>query len=104
MMSQYKTSNKATINTVIVFFAFPIVGVLSFILPVLIINGWNMNDNGINVISIVNYYYKNVIFIPTAVLLFVFGVINGYIVKRYCLLLGLSSIFVFPCVALYEML
>lgn len=102
-MSKIK-NNSAIYRTIIAFVMLPFIGFLSFLLPVLIVKGVDRNEYVLNIVAIVNYSYKNVIFFPTATLLFVFGVAVGFIVQRFCLLLGLSSILVFPCVALYEML
>jgi hypothetical protein len=82
----------------------PLLGFLAFVLPVAMTKGVELEKNGSILILFINSIYENVLIIPTAILLFICGVILGAISRRFRWLNGIMTILIFPAVALYEML
>ena len=102
-MHKYNINTRYKFNTAIAFTIFPLLGVLSFVLPVVVNNEYDTSNVSFNILSSIDFYFKNVIFIPTVILLCLFGVTMSIFAQKNSLLLGLSSMLVFPCAALYEM-
>lgn len=96
-------SNKNTINAIVAFAVFPLVGFGCFLLPQLFIKDIDLTGHSSSILQFVIYSYKNVEFFPTMALLAMSGIIIGFLTKRLCVFLGMSSILVFPSVAIYEM-
>lgn len=96
---------KGTSTLIIAFMTFPLLGLISFMLPILVVNHEVITfDESLDIVSVITLYFEKVLPVPTIILLLGFGVIIGLIVRRFWFLLGLSSILIFPCVAIYEIL
>jgi len=96
-----KTKFSANYISKVCFILSPLAGFSCFFLPVLIFIGL---DGDYNFISIVNYTYKNVLFMQAVILLFILGITMGMFIGKHLLLYGLLSVTIFPCVALYEII
>lgn len=100
-------SNKKPIgssNTIVAFAVFPLVGFACFLLPQLLIKDIDLTGHSSSILQLVTYSYKKVVFLPTMALLAMSGIIIGFLTRRLCVLLGMSSILIFPSVAIYEVL
>lgn len=89
---------------VVAFAVFPLIGFACFIIPQFFVKEIDLASHSSNLQELVTYSYKKVIFLPTMVLLVLSGIITGFVVKRLCVLLGMSSIIVFLLVAIYEIM
>ena len=80
----------------------PLLGFLAFLLPELIKEGFNVNEQGNTILSVVEYTVKNLVILPTLVLLILIGVVLGLFGRDYWLPCGLLTVALYPLVALYE--
>ena len=102
-MSQSNQNNIASSTAIVAFAVFPLVGFACFLIPQLFIKDIDLTAHSSSILELVTYSYKKVVFLPTMALLAVSGIIIGFVAKRLCVFLGMSSILVFPSVAIYEM-
>ena len=79
----------------------PFLGFFAFFVPIKF-TGCEEIASG-RIVTMVSSIYENVIFLPTAVLLFFIGIFIGYIAPRLWWLLGLFTVIVFPINSIIEM-
>lgn len=103
-MSQGNQNNKVSSATIVAFTVFPLVGFVCFLVPQLFAKDIDLTAHSSGIVELVTYSYKKVVLLPTMILLALSGLIIGFSAKRRCVFLGLSSVLVFPTVAIYEML
>jgi len=81
-----------------------LLGFLAFFLPVLFVRDMEIVGERISFITLVSHTVENTVPLPTAALLFAVGFSLGTVGPRVWWLVGLSTMFIFPIVAICEMI
>jgi TRAP-type mannitol/chloroaromatic compound transport system permease small subunit len=102
-MSESKHKNIESSTAIMAFAVFPLVGFVCFLIPQLFLKDIDLTAHSSSILELVAYSYKKVVLLPTMALLALSGIRIGFVVKRLCVFLGMSSILVFPSAAIYEM-
>ncbi|MFH0728940.1 MAG: hypothetical protein V2B19_21710 [Pseudomonadota bacterium] len=79
----------------------PFLGVLAFLTPILVARFGKIPS--VNLIVIIGLINENIIFLPTAMLLFIIGIFLGYYGDRIWWLTSMLTIIILPINAILEM-
>ncbi|MBU1397656.1 MAG: hypothetical protein KKE00_09855 [Proteobacteria bacterium] len=91
-------------SEIIVIILSPIVGFLSYCLPLIATNGNDLISQDMASLSFVSYVFENTNFLPTIFILLFSGVLLGYFAERIWWAIGPLSISVFPIAVMYEII
>lgn len=104
MTGNYRLDTTLKLRNILPFIIAPMLGFLSITLPPYLSPGKTIVYYDASLFPIIATAIKNLSILPTAILLFLTGLIVGYLKPKMWWVLGFSTIILFPIAAILEMI